>query len=293
MKNAYRAAGAFVVALVCAIQLTPQNQALEKAPGAPPKLIVLAYQEIEPRRAGEREKLEVGLARWCDRFNASNYWTDWEALSGPRESFSLNLFGSFDEPEQVTSDWNRLLATHSEVAHTQEQIQNVISNERRIFAMRRDDLGYLGENIDLSKARFLRVDEIHLLPGHENDFADAMRIRKEAYANQQADSPWIVYEVSAGMPAPTFLVLMPMSVLKQNDDLLAWEEKLPETAGDRDADQLVQVAREGYTSTESHLYAVSPEMSHVSKEFARSDAGFWKRGQGTATAPDGKSSPAH
>jgi hypothetical protein len=36
-----------------------------------------------------------------------------------------------------------------------------------------------------------------------------------------------------------------------------------------------QIAREAYASTESNLYVISPEMSHVGKEFAAADPAFW------------------
>jgi hypothetical protein len=36
-----------------------------------------------------------------------------------------------------------------------------------------------------------------------------------------------------------------------------------------------QIAREAYASTESNLYSIKPEKSHVSKEFAAGDPEFW------------------
>jgi len=40
-------------------------------------------------------------------------------------------------------------------------------------------------------------------------------------------------------------------------------------------DRMQQIARDAYTSTESNLYAVSPETSHVFKEFSDGDPDFW------------------
>ena len=36
-----------------------------------------------------------------------------------------------------------------------------------------------------------------------------------------------------------------------------------------------QIAREAYAQTESNLYAISPEKSHVSKDLAAGDSEFW------------------
>ena len=86
--------------------------------------------------------------------------------------------------------------------------------------------------------------------------------------------PWVVYQVDVGMPSPTFLAVVPMRTLAQNDDLLNLRERLHETetgAGER----MQQIARAAYAHTESNLYAISPEKSHVSKEFAAGDPEFW------------------
>jgi hypothetical protein len=77
------------------------------------------------------------------------------------------------------------------------------------------------------------------------------------------------------MSSPAFLILMPMSELRQNDDLLSWRDNLLGAEGEQGSERLKQIARESYVSTESNLYVVKPEMSHVSKEFAAGDADFW------------------
>jgi len=56
--------------------------------------------------------------------------------------------------------------------------------------------------------------------------------------------------------------------------LLNRRDRLREAEGDA-AERMQQIAREAYVHTESNLYAVSPEKSHVSKEFAAGDPKFW------------------
>jgi hypothetical protein len=77
------------------------------------------------------------------------------------------------------------------------------------------------------------------------------------------------------MPSPTFLAFVPMRALKQNDDLLAWRPLLREAEGDVAAKRMDQIAKEAYASTESNLYAIRPDLSHVSKDFAEGDLDYW------------------
>jgi hypothetical protein len=67
---------------------------------------------------------------------------------------------------------------------------------------------------------------------------------------------------------------VPMKTLAQNDDLLNLQDLLHEGKGEA-AEHIQQIARAAYAHTESNLYAISPEKSHVSKEFAAGDPEFW------------------
>ena len=119
--------------------------------------------------------------------------------------------------------------------------------------MRRDDLGYRPQSINLSKARYMRVIEVRLNPGHESDFIEAFRILSHAYETIKADTSWVVYQVNVGMPTPTFIVFLPMRALKQNDDLLNWRRSLREAEGEKASNRMEQIARDAYAATESNL----------------------------------------
>jgi hypothetical protein len=141
--------------------------------------------------------------------------------------------------------------------------------------VRRDDLGYRVNSINLAEAHAMRVLEVRLNPGHENDFVDAFKTLAAAYEKMSSDLPWVVYQVNAGMPSPSFLVFAPMVALRQNDDLLERRKALQEAEGEEGSRRMQQIAREAYASTESNVYVVSPEMSHVTKEFAAENPEFW------------------
>jgi hypothetical protein len=147
-------------------------------------------------------------------------------------------------------------------------------SQRTVIAVRRDDLSYRVNRIDLSKARFMRVLEVRLHPGQENEFAEAFQKLSAAYEKMESDLPWVVYQVNLGMPSPTFLTFVPMKAVGQNDDLLKIRERLHAAEGEA-AERIQQIARDAYASTESNLYSIKPEKSHVSKEFAAGDPEFW------------------
>ena len=261
--------------MVCVPAASAQVDESPNSAAEPPKMLLLVHQEFRFGKAGERQKLEVAISRACDHLNVPNDWIDLESLSGPPEALFFDPFDSFEHLDTAFADWGRIFGTHPELARMQEELKTLVTNERTIIAERRDDLGYRPQSIDLSKARFLRVLEVRLIPGHESDFVEALRILSGAYEKIKANTPWVVYQVNVGMPSPAFLVFVPMRALKQNDDLLNWRTTIREAEGEEAAHQTEQIAREAYSSTESNLYVISPDTSHVSKDFAEGDPDFW------------------
>ncbi|PYU42400.1 MAG: hypothetical protein DMG54_16210 [Acidobacteria bacterium] len=259
---------------------------------APPSLLLLVHQEIQYGKANARKKLGVAMARACNRLEVPNSWIGLESLTGPRESLFFDPFDSFEQLEQSFDGWKQIYAAHPDLARMQEEIDALLISERTIVAVRRDDLGYQADSIDLSETRFMRVVEVRLAPGRENEFVETFKILGEAFEKIKADSPWVVYQVNLGMQSPGFLIFMPMHALKQNDDLLSWKENLQEAEGGEAMQRLQQIARESYASTESNLYAVDREISHVSKEFAAGDPNFWTPTPVPSAKPVGKKGSA-
>ena len=253
--------------------------------GAPPQMLVLVHQEFQPGKSSERHKLGVAISRACNHLDVPNSWIDLESITGPPEALSFDPFDSFEQVDTAFAEWGKIFATHPDIARLQEELKGLVSHESTLVAVRRDDLGYRPQSIDLSKARYLRVLEVRLHPGYESEFVEAFRILAGAYEKIKDDTPWVVYQVNFGMPSPAFLVFLPMRALKQNDDLLDWRRSLREAEGEEAAQRTEQIARDAYAITESNLYVISPETSHVSKDFAEGDPQFWTPKRPSAPKP--------
>lgn len=285
MKAYLRFLATAFLLLICVLRASAQDADFPNLAGTPPKLLLLVHQEFRSGKAAERRKIEVAISRACDHLAVPNSWIDLESISGPPEALFFDPFDSFEQIETAFVEWGHIFATRPEIARMQEELQALIVAERTIIAVRRDDLGYRPQSIDFSKARFMRVLEVRLNPGHESDFVEAFRTLSHAYETIKATTPWVVYQVNVGMPSPAFIVFLPMRALKQNDDLLDWRRSLREVQGEEAARRADQIAREAYLSTESNLYALSPETSHASKVFADGDPEFWSPRKPMAPKP--------
>jgi hypothetical protein len=244
---------------------------------APPKLALLVYQKFQMDKMAASGKALAAAAHACANLEVPNSWIVMESVTAEPEVLSFDPFDSFAQIDKAYAEWGPIYAAHPDLGKAQAQIMGALVSQRTIIAVRREDLSYRANRIDLSKARFMRVLEVRLHPGRENDFAEAFQKLRAAYEKTDSDLHWVVYQVNVGTPSPTFFAFVPMKSLAQNDDLLNLRDRLREAEGDA-AERMQQIARESYERTESNLYAISPEKSHVSKEFASGDPQFWTPG---------------
>jgi hypothetical protein len=261
-------------ALVCAGGATSQTKDPASPAAAPPKLLVLVYQRFPFDKRTEGGKALAAAARACANLDVPNSWIVLEPVTGDSDLISFDPFDSFAHIDKAFAAWPSIYAANPGLGKLQAQINGGLASQRTVVAVRRDDLSYRANRIDLSKARFLRVLEVRLHPGHEGEFAEAFQKLSAAYEKVDSNLPWVVYQVNVGMPSPAFFAFVPMRTLAQNDDLLNLRDRLREAEGEA-AERMQQIARAAYTQTESNLYAISPEKSHVSKEFAAGDPAFW------------------
>lgn len=274
-----------MAALMAAAPANAQSQQATPIPGSPPQVLVLVRQEFQFGREGERARLAATLSHAFDRIDVPNLWIDLQSITGEPAALSFDPMDSFAQVDDAFAAWGEIFASHPDLARLQNQVRALETSERTIIAVQRPDLSYQAGSIDLSKAHFMRVLEVRVRPGHEDQFATAFKALRAAYAKISADLPWVVYQVNLGSPSPAFLAFVPMHDLKQNDDLLAWRPLLHEAEGETEAGEMQQIASDAYLSTESNLYAISPATSHVSKEFAAGDPDFWSPKPTAAAKP--------
>jgi hypothetical protein len=227
-------------------------------PGAPPRVLLLVYQQFLPGKASARQALAMDIARNFDRLEVPVSWIELEALTGSPEALFFDPASSFEEIDKVGATLAQFYATHSDIAQSQGQILEAVANSRTITAVRRDDLGFRANSIDFTKARYLSVRVVEVPPAQRHDFELAEKAFQDAQSGNP-DSSWAVYESNAGTREVTFLMFSPLTSLKRLD---------------KASDQVPGPAR---FSGETNLYVVRPDMSHVSKEFAAGDPSFWIR----------------
>jgi hypothetical protein len=185
----YIAVGA-AFALVSVVGATGQMKDSAWPVTAPTRLVVLVYQRFAFDRAAESDRALAAVARACAKLGVPNSWIVLDSVSGEQEVLSFDPFDSFAHINKAFAAWQSIYASQSVLGKLQVQINSALTSQRTIVAVRRDDLSYRAIRIDLSKARFLRVLEVRLHPGHEWEFAEAFQKLGAAYEKTESDLPY-------------------------------------------------------------------------------------------------------
>jgi hypothetical protein len=170
--------------------LTAQTGNAPTLPTAPPNLLLLVHQQFPLGSESAREKYEIEIGKACRELSVPNQWIDLQSITGAPEALFFDPLDSFEQLDYASAAWGKINAVHPELARLQEEIRKLETSERTTIAVRRSDLSYRAGFIDLSKARYMRVLEIRLLPGHEEEFVEAFKTLRAAYEKIKADTPW-------------------------------------------------------------------------------------------------------
>jgi len=245
-----------------------------EGPPPPPKVLQIYREEVKVGKGPAHVKVEKGFVAAVAKANWPTHYLAMTSVTGPGEAWFLTGYPSFAAWEKDRNDAEKNAALTAEIDRLVEKDGELLTNGRSLVAVQREDLNG-GGPVDIAKMRYFRLLTFRVRPGHENDFQDAVKIVKGAYEKAKIDLPWAVYQVSSGMPGPTYLLFLPMKSMSEIDTALSRAGAIREAEGPENEKALSKMASDGYATVESNIFAFSPAMSYPAKEFAARDPEFW------------------
>jgi len=230
----------FLLILACASLCGAQPTAA--SPASPPKILLLVRQQFKLGMGLHRERLERAMSRACNSLDVPIYWMEMQAFTGTPEALFFSPYDSFEDVEKAGTVLGSLYQAHPDLAQIQAGIDETLASQRTILAERRDSPGVAA--INLAQARFLRMVVVQMKPGPVAPIDDV-----------PAAENTVVYRVTSGMPGPAFLLFQPMA----------------------DFSGIPSIHVAAGTIVEDTVYAIEPQLSHISREFAAQGREFWTR----------------
>jgi hypothetical protein len=257
--------------LLCFGDALAQGQGL---PTSQPAILTIYREQVKLGRAAEHERIEAGWPAAYAKAKSPVYYLGMTSLTGPNEAWFLTPFASnvaFADEMKLESADTALAAALARLARADAEVLN---DARGIQAVARNDLSH-GAFPDLAKMRFWEITIFRVRPGHEAEFEAAAKVYGAATDRAATGASYRVYQVTAGMPEPTFLVFQSVEAYGDFDALTANGQKTMQSFTTDEQATMQKFSTDALINSETNRFAVNPTMSYVSAETRATDPAFW------------------
>jgi hypothetical protein len=253
-------------------------------PTSQPTLLSITREQVKTGRAAEHTKIEAGWPAAYAKSKSPDYYLAIVSMTGANEVWFLtpNASNAAMAESMKRDEGNATLS--AELDRLQRADAEVINDVRTIQAMGRSDLSY-GAFPNLAMQRFWDITTWRVRPGHEDEWAAAAKAYGAAAKRAAPQTSYRTYEVTAGLPGPTFYTIASVASYGDFDAMMASGEKIMGGATPDEMAALQKFVREGLINSETQRFRLSAEMSYVSDETKAQDPAFWTPKRKVAMKP--------
>jgi hypothetical protein len=274
-----------LLALVAGSAATALAQGL---PTTQPKFLHIIREEVKIGRSADHSRFEAGWPAAFEKAKFPDTYIAVEAVTGPTEVWYISPYASQAAYGESMARQNADAVLTAETERLAKGDAEFVSSVNAIEAVARPELSH-GTFPDLAMMRFWEITTFRVKPGHAEDFAAAAKAWASASARSAPSANWRTYEVVAGAPDGTFLVMGSVASFADFD----------KTATDGDATwkgltfdertALQKFSAEGTLSTVTNRFRLDPRQSYVPAETRQKDPAFWLPKAAPTKAPAKKS----
>lgn len=247
------------------------------APSGLPKVLQIFREEVKPGKAAAHQKVEAGWPRAFAQAKWPVHYLAVTSVSGPGEAWFLSGYPSFAAYEADQKNIERASALFAETQRLSAIDGELLTQGRSMFATFREDLSY-NTSVNLGKMRYFTITVTRVRPGHNAEFVEARKIVKAAHEKAGLPDGAAVYQVTAGAPSGTFILMTARATLEeldQSDAIHNADAYVQALGGEAGQKKLNDLASSAIISSEPNVFAFSPAMSYASPAMVAGDPAFW------------------
>lgn len=263
-------------AATLALALSAPSAFGQALPTAQPKLLQIYREQVKTGHAAAHVKTEAGWPAAFAKAKSPDYYLALSSMTGPQVAWFISPWDSY-------TAWGRSMARDEANAELSAELARLavadaehVESLPSLEAMARPDLSH-GAYPDLNKQRFWEITLMRVRPGHGDAFAAAAKAYKAMAARSMPNANWRVYQVSAGMPEPTYLIFSSVDAFGQFDAMFAAGTAAEKTMTAEERAVFQKFNTEALINSETNRYRLDPTMSYVSPETRASDPAFWSK----------------
>jgi len=244
----------------------------------PPRLIQIRREQLSFGRSEAFLQAETEYARVMAGTNRVSHYAALVSVSGPSEVWFVTPYESYAEWSKSLKDQepNTKLAPGPD--HDGSRNSELLTGLGSVVATYREDLSYR-PGVMGSHVHCFSVATVRTRPGRTADYVAERRIVKAAHEKAAIKEDYFVYQVASGLPAGTFFVVIPYADLGELDSVSPTHGKAYDDAlGDDGRKKSQDLTTSGILDSDTMIFLVHPEMSHIAYEWIAADPDFWNKG---------------
>jgi hypothetical protein len=246
----------------------------QSLPTTQPTLLHIYREEVKIGHTADHQKVEMGWPAAFEKAKSPNYYLALVSMTGANEAWFLSPFDNHAALAEMYKREDQDPVLSAEIARLSRADAEHLTSLRQIQALARKDLSR-GSFPDVAKQRYWEITLFRVRPGHERHFAEAAKVYGAAAGRSAPETNYRVYQVIAGMPEPTYLIISSVVSFADFDKLMAAGEGTMKGMTDQERTTLEKFTTEGLINSETFRFRLDPLMSYVSKEVRDSDPAFW------------------
>jgi len=234
------------------------------------RILRIVREDVKSGKGAEHAKIEAAYARAFGKAGFANYF-GMESVTGPNQALFVEMFDSWASIENGLSMMSSQ-PLRSEIAPLSPQDGDLLHSDSSVVASLQTTLSYLPGTPNPAGMRFVDVFTIRIHSGNGPEFEEWAKLLNAARGKTGWKGRAAVYKVESGAPEITYLILTPVTSLRELDS------RPDETAMKRSEDlaRFRKIAKEMTIESGYALFAINPKMSNPPKAWIDADPGFWK-----------------
>ena len=238
----------------------------------PPRLMRIFREDIKSGKGAAHEKVESAYVRAFSKSGYPNYLA-LENVTGTSQAWFIERYDTYEAMEKAIhmAEAEPLKTTLDGLDAQDGELR---TGERGIIATYQPDMSYMPGTPLGGKVRFFTINTVRVRPGHAADFTEMRKLVNAAWAKSGSQQRRVIYSVSSGMPAGTYLILAATDALKSMDPPPS-AMSMADAFGADNLARYNKLLGDIVISTESTMFSINPKMSNAPKEYITADPDFW------------------
>lgn len=243
-------------------------------PTSQPNLLTIVSEDVKPGRAAEHARIEAGWPAAYEKAKSTTYYLALISMTGPPEAWYITPYDSHAVMGDIMKREDADPVLSAELTRLSRADADMLNGTRTIQAMARKDLS-AGAFPDLAKQRFFELTTFRVRPGHEQGFDAAAKAYGAAAKRAGATQGYRVYEIIAGGPGPTYLIISSVAGYGDFDQMVLDGQKTMKGFTAEEGAMLQKFMTDGVINIETHRFRLDPSQSYVPRETRAQDPAFW------------------